>query len=204
MSFLYVRPDEGFIGGTVAGTVDDTYQADWLIDGAPGYPVSGVAGLSLTATAPAPVEVSLIAVCHHNLTGTVAIGGDVTATVPAATIDADGIPLNSFVQISPVAAVDTVTLTVAESPSIIGELIVGRARTLERQLLTGVEWDPGEAALWEGEFSSLPPYDPGVAGPRVLTGETLVSQDGLEAIAAWWASDETRAPPESDRPGRPD
>lgn len=186
MSLLYVRPDESFMFGSVTGTVDDTYLANWLVNGSPGYPVSGATGLTLTVTALASRTVSLVAIVNHNLTGTVAISGGVTATIPAATIGADDIPLNSFVSISPVPATSLV-MTVAESPSIVGELIAGTARTLQRQLKTGVEWDPGDSLEWEGEFSSLPPYDRGLTARR-LTGETLVNQAGLEDIQAWWLS----------------
>lgn len=187
MAFFYVRPDEAFTYGSVTGTVDDTYESDWLLNGAPWRPVSGAAGLALTATAPAARTVSLIAVVNHNLTGPVAISGGVTATVPAANVDADGIPFNPWVAISPVNSVSSLVMTVGETPSIVGELIAGTKRTLGRQLHTGVEFDPAEPYDWVGDFASFPPYDPGYEGRR-LTGEVLVNQAGLEDIQAWYAS----------------
>jgi hypothetical protein len=186
MSFLYCRPDESFLYGSVTGTVEATYDQDWLVDGRPGYPVRGTTGLALTATAPAARMVGLIAVVNHNLTGTVAITGGLTATVPAATIGGDGIPLNPFVLTTPTSATSLV-MTVTQTPSIVGLLYAGQKRTLERQLQTQPVFDPGEPFAWEGEYGGIGPYDAGVAARR-LTGETIVSDTGLAEIKAWYLS----------------
>lgn len=186
MAFLYVRPDEAFTYGSVSGTVDTTYEANWLVNGAPWMPVSGAGGLTLTVTAPASRLVGLVAVVNHNLTGTVAISGGVTATVPVAAVDADGIPYNPWVAVTPVSA-SSLVMTASGSPSIVGELIAGVKRTLQRQLHTGVEFDPDEPFDWVGEFSSIPPYDPGYEGRR-LQGEALLTQAGLDDVHAWYAS----------------
>lgn len=182
MGFGYVRPDESFMGGSVSGSVDTTYEAGWLVNGAPNRPVSGGSGLTLTVTATSQM-ISYVAVVNHNLTGTVAISGGVTATIPAATLDANGIPLNSGVAITPVTAGGLV-MTVAESPSIVGELVAGRLRTLERQLLVDPEFGEAEPFEWLGEAQSIPPYDPGVTGSRTIAGDVLVTQAGLEEILA--------------------
>lgn len=181
MAFGYIRPDESFMFGSVAGTVDDTYAADWLVNGSPSRPVVGASGLTLTVSATSQL-VNYVAVVNHNLTGTVAISGGVTATIPAATLDANGIPRNSGVAITPVTASGLV-MTVAESPSIVGELVAGRLRTLQRQLLVDPEFAASDPYEWIGESSSIPPYDPGVEGRR-LAGETLVNQTGMDEIHA--------------------
>jgi hypothetical protein len=185
---IYVRPDESFMFGTVAGTVDTDYLANWLLDGRAMYPVRrSSGGLSLTVTAPASRSVSLVAVVNHNIAGTVGISGGVTATVPAATLSPDGSYLNSFTTIAPVTASSCV-MAASGTPAIVGELIVGTARTLERNLLTEPEFEMADPFEWEGPAGSLPPYDSGVADPRRLRGDVLVSDTGLEAIHAWYRS----------------
>jgi hypothetical protein len=186
MSFHYVRPDEAFTYGSVSGTVDATYDANWLVNGSPLAPAVGASGLTLTVTAPAARTVSLLAAVNSNVTGTIAISGGVTGTIPAAAAAPDGAFLNPWVAITPVSA-SSLVMTVGQSPSIVGELVAGTMRTLERQLLVDPEFDPSEPLPWLGEASSLPPYDPGVVA-RTLVGETIVTQAGLEEIHAWYRS----------------
>lgn len=186
MAFWYMRPDESFLYGSVAGTVEATYTNDWLLDGRPHYPVRGTTGLALTATAPAARTVGLIAIVNHNITGTTAITGDITATVPAATVGADGIPLNPFVSVTPTSA-SSLVMTVSQTPSIVSLLMAGQKRTLERTLQTRPVFDPGEPFEWEGEYGGINPYDSGVAARR-LSGETVVSDVGLAEIQAWYLS----------------
>lgn len=188
MSFLYVRPDESFMFGSVTGTVDSDYNADWLVDGLAGRPVRRASGgLSLTATALASRSVSLLSVVNHNISGAVGITGGVTATIPAATLAEDDIYLNPWVRITPVAATSLV-MAASGTPAIVGELYAGTCRELERQLLTEPEFDLSEPFEWEGEFSSLAPYDPGISDPRRLAGETIVTAQGMADIHAWYRS----------------
>jgi hypothetical protein len=182
MAFGYVRPDESFMFGSVSGSVDATYEAAWLVNGSPNRPVAGASGLALTVTATSQL-INYVAVINHNLTGTVAISGGVTATIPAATLDANGLRLNSGVAIPAVTASGLV-VTVAESPSIIGEFIAGRLRTLERQLLVDPEFGEAEPYEWMGDASSIPPYDPGVEARSPIIGDTIVTQAGLDEIVA--------------------
>jgi len=182
MAFGYVRPDESFMFGSVSGSVDATYEASWLVDGSPNRPVVGASGLTLTVTATSQL-VNYVAVANTNLSGSIAISGGVTATIPAPLLDANGLRVNSGVAITPVTASGLV-LTVAQSPSIIGELIAGRLRTLERQLLVDPEFGEAEPYEWLGEASSIPPYDPGVDARAPIVGDLLVTQTGLEEILA--------------------
>lgn len=183
----YVRPDESFMFGSCTGTVDADYNASWLVDGRATRPVRlASGGLSLTATALSARTVSLVAIVNHNIAGTVGITGGVTATIPAATLEKSGIYRNSFVSITPVSATSLV-MAAAGTPAIVGELIAGTKRELKRQLLSGPEFTPPEIAEWEGEASSLPPYDPGVAVRR-LSGETILNDNGLQEVHDWHAS----------------
>jgi hypothetical protein len=78
-------------------------------------------------------------------------------------------------------------MAVTQTPAIVGELYAGRSRTLERDLFADPDFDPADVFEWEGEFSSLAPYDPGIDFRR-LKGRTLVSQTGMDDIEAWWTS----------------
>lgn len=171
--------------GSATGTVDADFDADWIVDGNPGRPVSAAAGLSLNVTAPASRTVSILSIINHNISGSVGITGGVTATIPAATLNKDDIYLNPWVQISPVSA-STLTLTAAGTPAVIGELFAGKLRMLERQLLTEPEFDLSDPFEWEG--SAMPPYDPGISDTRRLVGETIVTGTGLADIHAWYQS----------------
>lgn len=185
MGLLYVRPDEAFQYGTVTGTVDAEYDADWLIDGRGSRPVRNSSGLSLTATAPAARTVTLIAVCNHNIPGAITVGGN---AIGPATLGADGIYSNPWLTVAN-GSVTTLALSCSGTPAIIGELYAGTRRTLERiQLHTGAELDESDPFEWEGDASSIPPYDPGTSDGRVLRGEALVSDVGLADVQAWYRS----------------
>lgn len=174
--------------GSAAGTVDADYDANWLVDGLASRPVRRASGgLSITATALASRSVSLVAIVNHNISTSVGITGGVTATIPAATLDDDGIYLNSFIRITPVAATSLV-MAASGTPAIVGELYAGTARQLERQLLVEPEFDLADPFEWEGEASSLAPYDPGLSDPRRLAGETILNGDGMDDVKAWYAS----------------
>lgn len=185
MGFLYVRPDESFMFGTVTGTVDAEYDADWLIDGRGNRPVRNTTNLSLTATAPAARTTTLIAVCNHNIPGTITVGGQ---AIGPATLRADGIYTNPYATVA-LGSISSLALSCNGSPAIIGELYAGTQRTLERmQLHTGAEIEETEPFEWEGDASSIPPYDPGTSDARVLRGEALVSDTGLADVRAWYLS----------------
>lgn len=185
MGLLYVRPDESFMFGSVAGTVTADYDADWLVDGRGSRPVRNGTNLSLTATALAARTVTLIAICNHNIAGAITVGGQ---SIGPATLGADGIYSNPYATVA-LGSQTSLALTCSGSPAIIGELYAGTQRTLERfQLHTGAELEETDPFEWEGDASSIPPYDPGVADVRILRGETLVSDTGLADIRAWYKS----------------
>lgn len=174
--------------GSVAGTVDANYDNDWLLDGRSGRPVRRASGgLSLTATALASRSVSILALINHNISGAVGISGGVTATIPAATLGADGIYLNPFVAISPVAA-SSLVMAASGTPAVVGELWAGTKRILGRQLRTEVTFEESDPFEWEGECSTLAPYDPGLADARRIVGEAILDDDGLDDVREWYQS----------------
>lgn len=185
MAFYYVRPDESYIGSTVTGTVEATYDADWLTDGRPGFPVRHATALNVTATPPTTREVGLIAVCNHNIAGTVDVEGN---TIPAATLGGDGIYYNSFLALVTPSSPTNLTLQVTQTPAIVGELYAGKRRELERQLLTEPTFDYGDPVDWDGEYPSIAPYDDGLSLPRRLIGEAYASDLSLPDLIAWHES----------------
>lgn len=167
--------------GTVTGTVEATYTADWLLDSNPRRPVRGTTGLTLTANAPAARNVGIIALLNTNVVGTVSVGAHV---VPAPTLGEDGMYLNPWVSVTPASA-SSYVLTATGTPTIIGGLWAGVRRTLNPGLLSKPTFEEAEPFEWE---AGHPPYDDGEADPRRLSAETIVNDDGLEAIRAWYRS----------------
>jgi hypothetical protein len=178
----YVRPDESIMFWAVSGGVDVSYQAAWLTDGLPGRPVRGSGGLALNAIGPTRT-IGLVAAINTNVTGSITTS---FGTIPAPTLGPDGINLNPWLAVAP-SAWGTVTMFASGNPAIVGELYAGNSRTLERDLLVEPDFDTADVFPWEGEFSSLAPYDNGVTFRR-LAGQTIVSQAGMTDIENWWLS----------------
>lgn len=169
------------MGGTVTGTVEAMYTANWLLDSNPRRPVRGATGLTLTATAPAARNVGIIALLNTNVSGTVAVGAH---TVPAPTLGEDGIYLNPWVSVTPASATSYV-LTASGTPTIIGGLWAGVKRQLNPGMLAQPTFEVSEPFEWE---ASMPPYDDGEADTRRLSAEMIVEDAGLEAIQSWYRS----------------
>jgi len=190
-TFYYMRDDELFTPDAgVAGSVAADYTAGWLCDRRPGRPVRGPIGgsLSLTVTNPAKTcDAAVIA--NSNLSVAAVLGGDITLSLTPVTPE-NGIPLNKWGTFSPVS-VDTVTLTVTTNPvdAIIGELYVGKIRSLARNLQRSQNvWQFETYAIRPGaEFGSVQPYDKGLEGRR-LNGANLYSPTEFDDMLAWFRS----------------
>jgi hypothetical protein len=178
----FIRPDKSFIGATVTGTVDATYEAAWACDARPNYPVRGT-GLSLTATVGSALLVDLVAVCHHDIpAGTSVTGAGQAITIP--TWRPDGIPYNAYSLITPTSTA-SVAFTVSGGPYHVGEFFAGASEETEREVRWGNEHDPGEPFTWE---TLRAPYDDGIADLRRLRGEVVCSDAGRRQIENWYAS----------------
>jgi hypothetical protein len=188
--FYYVRPDEMVtLYAGVSATVATDYVDDWLCDGRPGRPIRATGTtFSATITPLSAGEVGLVAVAHHNLTAAVTFGGDITATVTPGTVPPNGIPLNPYAAITPVAGVDNITISTTGNTStvVIGEVIAGRMRTLTRPVYsqdeTGMEDFTRTMAL---DLSSMPPYDGGLYR-RTWSGKFIVATATRDLITAWY------------------
>ncbi len=119
------------LGAAVTGTVDADYDANWLCDGEPSFPIRTLAGspnsASYTITGTSQT-VNGVVVANHNLdAGTVVtFGSGVTATVVAPDVPPNDIRLNALALIPAVTAAGCV-LTIASysGPIIIGEVLIG-------------------------------------------------------------------------------
>lgn len=185
-TFLYSRPDESFVGGSASGSVDTDFTANSLVNGSPGDPVKKTGGLSMTATGLGSVVVGIVAVCNHNAAaGSITVSGGVSASITVPALDAtNAVPLNPYALISSVSAS---SVSVSTSGEVIGELWVGKTRSLERGLRVDADVGNEETYEWEGEFGSIPPNDNGVEF-RTLSGTSVVSETGLADIKAWYRS----------------
>lgn len=177
-----VSPHRSLMFADVTGTVDATYEADWLTDGQANTPVRTTGNLSLALAAVTAQSVDVLAVCGHSIkaAASIAITGDITSTIPTATWPVDNIPHNWFrLLATPVVGVDALTLAVTGNtdPIYIAEFYAGLSWEPECDLRAGRQLDPGQVLAMMGEFGMTPPYDPGVALPRGMSGE-LALTDG--------------------------
>lgn len=190
--FYFIRPDEMMtLNGAVAGGADTNYLDDWVVDGRVGRPARAATGTQTWTVTNSAKNVSLIAVCNHNIDAarTISITGDITTSMVGPALPPNAIPLNPHVSVS---ATSTATLAVGVAsntvPLIIGEFVAGLRRTLERNLKVKPEFRPSYRTLeHESEFDSLLPYDKGIVARR-LSGEVTLTDAGLADVQNWWDS----------------
>ncbi len=94
--FLYVRPDEMFIGCAVSGGADTSYVDESLTDGRPGRPTRATNGSpSWTIVNGSAVTSSFVGVFNHNIDAarSITFGGDITKVIAGPMLPANGIPL---------------------------------------------------------------------------------------------------------------
>lgn len=187
-----IGPHQSLMFATVTGTVDASYDPDWLMDSRANYPIKRTGDLSLAIAAAAAQNVDVLAVCGHTIeeAAAIAIGGDITATIPTAPWPADNIPKNWFTLLSSPAAAQNLTLDVTGNVGAISiaEFYAGLSWVPACDLRAGRELSPGEVLAMLGEFGIASPYDSGVAMPRGMRGELALDDtefdDLLEIRAA--------------------
>lgn len=186
-TFTYNRPDERLDAAT--GPADATYEASWLVDGRTSYPVRFTdddGAWVITGTAQ---EVGIMAICHHLLDAAlvVAISGDITDTITIPAYGANGIPFNAYEIITPVAGVDSITLTVTNNTGpaiIIGEFIAGKARTLPGTLNPHTSFRRNNfRASRPLDRAWIAPYDKGMVAEEWRGTLLLTSAQRLELLA---------------------
>lgn len=198
-TFTYNRSDER-LNTSVAGSVDTTYQAAWLVDNRTSYPVrltDDDAAWTVTGTAQ---EVGILVMGHHTVAAgvSVAISGDITDTLTVATWGKNGIPFNAYKVITPVAGVDSLTITVTDNTEpavIIGEFVAGKARTLPGTLSKATGFQRNNFTTSRPiDRAWIPPYDKGMVAEQWEGTLLLTSAQRLELLE-WEESQKQRTLP---------
>lgn len=193
-TFLYLRPDENVAAGAgVTGSIDAGYSAEWLTDQRHDTPVRGPGGgdLSLSLTLSAPSDVNLVVISHHDLDEDVVLSGDLSATITASAMLADGIPYNWFhyVGATPVEVSSfDLAITGNSRAPIIGEVFAGVAREMvpfkidDADLDQSFQNDPG------GTSWSMLPFDEGYSPPRSWGGSQYYTGAQKNELEQWFLS----------------
>lgn len=176
----YLRPDRLMtLGASVTGSVEATYEADWLCDGRVEYPVRGLEG----GGSPYGADLSLIVagtsrscglavLANHNLDDDVpaVLSAGISASLVGGTGNRpNGIPWNRWIDFAAVTAAGC-TLDVTDNPEdvIIGELLIGEKFETPEPPLIGIHHDVPVYALPKmAEFAAGNGYDKGLAGGRL-------------------------------------
>lgn len=186
----FVSPADSILFGTVTATPSTDYLASWLTDGRPGYPLRTDGDLSASVAFSSRL-VDTVAVCHHNIreAATITLGGGVSSTIPTQPWLANGMPANWYRRLAAPVTATTITIAVSSNggPTIIGELYAGLSQTLP-QLHLGRRLSPDKAFPWEGEFSSLAPYDNGLSPALRVTGTMILTEEQMNTLDAWFLS----------------
>ena len=203
MKFLYVPPWAMMsLNGTGSGSVEATYDANWLTDGLPLKPVRGTSANPAWTVAGTSRPCNFAAVINSNASvGTTASVSGVNLSVVQGA-SAGRVPFNPWAVLKDAttgALLPPVNLALSTftfsgnsvNPLIVGQLVVGQAFELERPIQPG-----GRRAY--GRFNQQP--DPSVDGQirvyrrdklgRTFSGSTTATTAGMDALIDWYESTE--------------
>jgi hypothetical protein len=190
MAFLFVSPaNHVSLYAGVSATVDSDYTDDWLCDGRPMRPIRGTStSFSATITPLAAGTVDFVGVSHHNLSVSMVLGADLTGSVLAGALQADGTRLNSFLSVTSVPGVDSVTISITSNGAtvIIGEVYFGTSTTIRAPFYRDFSIEVRDHARdQDNDISDVTAYDDGTDGGRTLQGTwpalTTAEKDSLIA-----------------------
>lgn len=175
-----VSPHRSIINYAVSGSVDATYQAQWLTTSSVGRPARRTGNLSLNVSSVGSIDV--VAVINHNIAQSAVIGLGALGFITTAPWRADNIPYNWFKRFNPTTP-GLLMLTVTSNPTFtaIGMLYAGLSYEWNG-FLNGRSFDPQRPFPWEGEFSSLAPYDPGLSAQRRVSGTVIMNNTHYEEL----------------------
>jgi hypothetical protein len=178
-------------GAVVTGTVESTYLAPWLCDGASSRPIRGTGGThAYTVPFPAAGTVNFCALINASpiSVNTVISGGVSTTLLPNALLD-DGLRYDSYQYITPVAGVTGVTVTITGNPTTIfaGEFVAGQAFECQRHIRKGgTRSFYAKSSPRDDDFDYLPARDLN-AGGRIFSGELIgLSSTAVFDLENWW------------------
>ena len=185
----FVDPNLSIMFAPVAATPTVDFLASWLTDGRPGYPLQTDGDLSATVTPAASLMVDTIAVCSHNIleAATITLGGSLSSSIETRPWLANGMPANWYRLLDTPVSVSSIVLGVTGNggPVIVGELYAGLSQLLP-QLHLGRRLAPDKVFPWEGEFSSLAPYDSGLGSFERITGTMILTEAQMNILRAWF------------------
>jgi hypothetical protein len=166
---------------TSAGTTDADYTDDWICDSRPSRPARAGSGTVTWSATSSSAEVGLIVVGYTNSNVNATIGGGVSTTVTAGALQADGIRLNGFATVTPANQTNlTVAFSGASATVVLGEFLYGKYRSITLPVYTSdVRSDRDFTRDQAADLSSVPPYDPGLAG-RTWAGTFILTTAEVE------------------------
>jgi len=192
-SFRYMRPDELMTRtASVSGTIDSGYQASWLCDLRPGFPIRGTGSgaLAMTISGGTSTLCDLLVASHLRIDTAVniTIGGGLTATLDTRGVGADGIPNHRWELITPATATGcTFTVSGNSQAVICGEFFAGKSRTLARRLRSGTTRTPIRYSIpANAEFSSVLGYNKGLFGMTLAGDQYYISESEILDIENWY------------------
>lgn len=172
----FIAAHRSIINNAVTGTVSTGYTNSWLTNPSVGYPARTDGDMSLTVSGVGLVDV--ISVTHHNIipAATITLGGSL-GNISTVTWRPDGIPYNYVRVLSTPVNAGSIVLGVTGNSGavIVGSLSAGESFVFPG-FLHGRQFSPQAPFPWEGDFSSLAPYEYGIAAQRRVEG-TIVLTD---------------------------
>lgn len=178
-----ISAHRSIINNAVAGTVSTNYQAAWLTNPSVGYPARTDGDMSLTVSGVGLVDV--IAVTHHNIVqaASVTLGGGLSSTIPTRAMRPDGIPYNYVRVLAAPVNAGTIVLGVTGNGGAVyvGSLSAGESYVFN-DFVSGRKYTPQQPFSWEGDFSSLAPYDYGLAAQRRVEGTVILNDAQWENL----------------------
>lgn len=197
-TFTFIAPNKMFalFSTSVTGTVDATYDPDWLVDGRTDWPVRRTGSAISLAIAGTAQDVDTLVLGHHNIrpAATINITGDITTTLTVPTWPSNNIPLNAYRSVTLAAGVDALTLAITgqtESACIIGEFCAGLAQTLPLTLMNDTQFSETDFRVTRPvDMAFVPPHDKGMKASR-WRGSGLLTVSQMAQVRDW--QDATRS-----------
>lgn len=192
-NLIFLRNDKRLLLGSVSGSVDTDFNANWLIDERNGFPVKKTGGaIDLTATPPASVSCDFFTIFSHTIDPAVNVtltrnGGTAVGVLTPGAWGEDGVPYNPYLLLSAPVSVTSLRLVVTgnSTPVVIGELYAGLSTDLGADFLFGISANPGQPVTWESE---LAPVDDGLSEERTEQGQLILTDAQFSVFSAWYRS----------------
>lgn len=177
----FVSPHRSIINNSVSGTVSTGYQNSWLTNPSVGYPARTDGNLALTVSGVGLVDV--VAVTHHNIIPAATVTAGSLGVISTVAWRPDNIPYNYVRVLASPTSPGSIALTVTGNGGavVVGSLSAGESYVFP-DFLNGRQYSPQEPFAWEGDFSSLAPYEYGIAAQRRVQGSIILTSAEWENL----------------------